>query len=304
MKIGFSLNIEQNDADSGKQFFIRLAKEMKNLGIDIDNKKPDVYLRLDGDKPNKKAKINVLRLDGLWFNISQDYKKRNKNIIKSIKESDALIYQSNFCYKAYHNFLGIDKKYSIIFNGADPNDFLSRQKENLFLANCKWRPHKRLNCIIDSFLLALDKGIDSDLIITGNIDKKINHPKIKYIGWQNSDNIKIFLSKAIASLHLTWLDWCPNAMIESIVSNCPVIYSASGGHIEIGSGCGISIKDTDWNFKVCDLYNPPPINIEEVANAIIQMKDNLSNNTINNERFYISTIAKQYLFYFKKLTNQ
>ena len=74
MKIGFSVDTNKKDAGSGKhKFFIRLAKEFKKNNIVIDNKNPNVYIYLPGDKPNKKAKINILRLDNraddmfYWF---------------------------------------------------------------------------------------------------------------------------------------------------------------------------------------------------------------------------------------------
>jgi len=299
--IGFSIDVNCQNPDSGKhKFFIRLAKEFIKLGICINNYNPEIYLRLPLDKVNKKAKINVLRLDGLIMNKDQDYKNKNKKILKSINESDAIIYQSKFCYKAYHNFLGVNKKFEIIYNGADPEEFLPRKIENFFLANCKWRPHKRLKYIIKSFLLSEEMGLHSKLIITGNPDYKIKHKHIRYVGWQNGKDLKILLSQAIANIHLAWIDWCPNSVIESVVAACPLIYTNSGGNKEISDGFGIEINDTPWDYKACYLYKPPPIILKDVAKAMIKIKkEPLILKSM--DKFDIKNIALKYISFFDQL---
>lgn len=301
MKVGFDRKTNKTEGKSGKdKFFIRLASAMSNFGVEITNKKPDVYLRLTGSELNKKAKINILRLDGLWFNTDQKYENKNRRIKKDIRKSDALIYQGVFCRDAYEKFLGIKKKeYKIIQNGADLNEFNKRSPENFFLASCRWRPHKRLKDIIKSFILAVENGLDSNLVVTGVPDIKIEHDRITYVGWQNTKQLKELLSKAIASIHLTWLDWCPNAMVESIVAGCPVIYSKSGGHPELALNNGIGIEDEAWSFKACELYNPPKIDRKEVAEAFIKIKE--QSVKIDSSYLHIDNIANKYINYFEKL---
>ncbi len=302
MKIGFCLEVNKKDADSGKhKFFIRLAREMKKNNIIIDNKNPDVYIFLAGMKPSKKAKLNILRLDGLIMNSRWDYKAKNKKILKAIKQSDGVIYQGKFCKDAYNKFLNVNKKpYAIIPNGASFDEFLEREPKNFFLANCKWRPHKRLKEIVKSYLLAVEMGLKSDLRITGKEDYKKEHPKIKYLGWQKYEKLKILLSNAVASFHLTWLDWCPNSMVESIVSNCPIIYTKSGGQVELGESSGIGIKDTQWKFNVIDLYNPPKIDRKKVAEAMLFMENNKNKEYSIRKDLDIKNVCKKYIDYFRK----
>jgi len=302
MKIGFNFDSSIKEAPDGKhQFFIRLSKQFREKGIIIENKKPDIFIRLPGEKINKKAKINILRLDGLIMNTRWEYKSRNKNILRSIKVSDGLIYQGRFCEQAYRKFLGIkNKSFAIIPNGANSTEFSERNVKNFFLANGRWRPHKRLESIINSFLKSLDKGLDSDIIVTGDPDKKVKHPRIKYVGWQKRKELKKLLSGAISSIHLTWLDWCPNSMIEAIVARCPVIYTKSGGHNEIANNSGISISDTYWDWHPIDLYDPPKINHDEVANAMIKLKKEKTEYPINN-RLSIDVVSEEYIKYFKEM---
>jgi glycosyltransferase involved in cell wall biosynthesis len=302
MKVGFSFDSSTKSAPDGKhQFLIRLATQFKKMGIIIDNKKPDIFIRLPRESCNKKAKVNIERIDGLIMNTRWNYKVKNRKISQSIGRSDALIYQGKFCEKAYRKFLKVkDKPFAIIPNGASSKEFLERNPKNFFLANSKWRPHKRLKPTVKCFLKALEKGLDADLVVTGKPDNKIKHPRIKYVGWQNRKQLTKLLSKAIASIHLTWLDWCPNSMVEAIVARCPVIYTISGGHREIAENNGIGIKDTYWNWDLIDLYRPPKLNRSEVADAMIKLKKEKIEYPVNS-RLDIKNVAEEYLKFFKTM---
>ena len=155
--------------------------------------------------------------------------------------------------------------------------------------------------IVKCYLLALEMGLKSDLIITGEGDYKKDHSKIKYLGWQKYKNLKVLLSNAIASLHLTWLDWCPNSMIEAIVSGCPIIYTKSGGQTELGEGSGIGIEDTQWKFNVIDLYDPPKIKRKKVAEAMLFLENNKDKRYKERKDLEIKNICNQYINYFKEL---
>ena len=117
MKIGFSFDaLSTKDYFDGKhKFLTRLAKQMNNTGVIIDNKKPDVYIFLPGEKLCLEAKLNVVRVDGLIMNTRWNYKEKNNKILKSIKKSDALIYQGIFCKESYNRFLGVKKSLTLLF---------------------------------------------------------------------------------------------------------------------------------------------------------------------------------------------
>jgi glycosyltransferase involved in cell wall biosynthesis len=303
MKVSFNIDLNAKDADSGKgKFLLRLAGAMRDLGHEVvrSSSSADVHILLPCEKMNSKAKINVVRVDGLILNSEQNYKGKNAALLKSIQKGGAVVYQTQFCRIAYESFLKVRKKNAVIHNGANPTGFLPREVGNFFLANCKWRPHKRLKDIVGAYLTALDMGLDADLIVTGDPDFRKDHPRIQYVGWKGIDAIRGYLSNAIATLHLTWLDWCPNSMIESIVAKCPTIYTDSGGQAEIGEDTGIRISDRQWNFqKACKLYSPPSLDLNTVAAAMIEMKKNCMQ--IDKPCFHIENIAKEYIEYFDKL---
>ena len=253
MKVFFAEDISR--VDSGKHKFLnRLSKCLIDSGIEISKNKPDIFLHLGRNMDScSNYKKSIIRLDGLILNNKQNYKKANKKLSNAIGHSDAVVYQSDFSKQAYEKFLGINKENICIPNGADTSEFPSRNVQDFFLASCRWRPHKRLKDICESFIYAKNKGLKSRLIIAGDPDFKIKHTDIDYIGWIKPKKLNILLSKAVGCIHLSWLDWCPNSMIESIVAGCPVIYSDSGGSSEIGQKAGIGIRDKQWDFTPCDL---------------------------------------------------
>lgn len=300
MKICISEDI--NRIDSGKHKFLnRLSTELKRNGCNFVNNDADILLHIGRNITGKRAKKIVMRIDGLILNKSQPYEKNNRKILKYINRSDAVIYQSDFCRDAYEKFLGVEKDNVCIHNGADPSEFLKRNIENYYFTYCRWRPHKRHINICKGFIRALDTGLDSTLYIGGEVDKKerINHSKIKYLGWMLPEEIKERLSHAISTIHLSWLDWCPNSMVESIMAGCPIIYSDSGGSKEIGVFGGIPIHDTQWDFTPTFLYDPPWIDENKIAEALVK----INNKTIdvNKEVLDIKNIAKEYLSFFRKV---
>lgn len=300
MRVGFNIDTNISNNASGRyKFIIRLANEFRRRGVEVNNKKHDVFVGLPKLPFSLTAKINILRLDGITFNTKKKvYKKRIKELFKSIEKSDALVYQGEFCKQAHEKFLGVkSKRHKIISNGVDPGEFLPRAVKNYFLASCKWRPRKRLKDVIQSFLMALDMGLDSDLIVCGGEDYRVEHERITYLGWQSGEELKHLLSEAIASLHFAWLDCFPNSMVESIVAGCPVIYTMSGGQAEVGKDSGIAIKDKEWDFKAYDSNVPPPIDIREAAEAFLEIKEN----KIERPDLDIREVCNQYIEFFKEL---
>ena len=103
-------------------------------------------------------------------------------------------------------------------------------------------------------------------------------------------------------MHLAWIDWCPNSVVEYICNNKPVIYANSGGTKYIVKGNGVSIGDIDWNFNPLDLYNPPKINKEEVVDAMfLLLKKKM---IIKNSHIDIYNIASEYKSFFEEVLSK
>ena len=301
----------------GKSLFMRrLADEFrKRYDISVVSEgKADISLNVIGIKHNQ-SKKKILRLDGVWHDTRKLWRRKNKALKNSMNQADGVIYQSNFARRMCDIFLGEPKcPTKVIFNGSDPTVYDNVKSEcffnkPVFLACSKWRPHKRLRDIIESFLLA--NISNSALIVVGDIansgiSKKemsnyVYHHNIFYHGKVHQNVLISILKSVTASIHLCWFDACPNSVVEAIVAGVPVICNNTGGTWEIvgPSGGIICTVDEPYNFKPVDLYNPPSINRDCIADALIRCSEDQIQ--ITRDHVLIKNIADQYLSFIESL---
>ena len=302
----------------GKSLFCyRLAQALMAKGIDVtDNPEYDVDVSLNVIRiKHTKAKVKLLRLDGVWHDTGKNYLQKNESIKKDLNNADGVVYQSKYARQMCDRYLGKPKvPGKVIYNGTDVSYYEKVKpamcnEKNVFMAFSKWRPHKRLNDAIESFLLADIK--DSILIVAGNVensgvDSKIldgyfSLPQIKYIGNASQDVLASFLKIAKASIHLCWFDACPNSVIEALAAGVPVICNNTGGTKELIDLCGgyICHVDKPYDMKPVDLYHPPKIKRRLVANALIDSVQNEAR--IKNEPIKIEYVADNYISFMKEL---
>ena len=307
---------------TGKDFFCcRLYAELKRQGANlIDNPEEphDISLHNVKLKKNKaNSKFKVLRIDGVCHNSSMDYKKQNKQISKSLRSSAGVIYQSQFSKKICDKYLGVFKGKSVVINnGADPKFYknilpIDTGFKNVFLSFSRWRPHKRLRDIIESFLLSDIE--DSCLFISGDItqsglsEKEINKYfslfNVKCLDSLSQEEMAGYLKSSKAFIHLCWADSCPNAVVEAICSGTTVISNNVTGTPEIVSQSNGILVDIDKEFDLnpCDLYNPPVINRQLIADAIVE--SSINKREIINSHVNINNVANRYYDFFERIVN-
>jgi glycosyltransferase involved in cell wall biosynthesis len=297
---------------SGRGYFLNtLAKELPNHGVEVVFGDADHDVSLHPVRLWKKTrKPRILRIDGVYHDTGKDWKAKNIGIKDSVSKADGVIYQSNFSLTMAKAYLDLpEEKSTTIFNGAKVEDkkydYIFSCK-NIFLAVSKWRPHKRLTDTIESFLLA---GIDdSQLIVIGDtrnsscdVFKYSDNKKIVFAGpILDRDILMQYYHHAIASIHLCWFDSCPNSVVEAICRKCPVITNNVGGtHELVGpSGGVICIIDKPYDLFPVDLYHPPRIDRNIVANAIVAVSKKRPK--ITAVHVDIKNIALQYKKYFER----
>jgi len=295
---------------SGRSFFLNaLAEELPNHGVEVvyGDAEHDISLHpIRLWRKTKKPKI--LRIDGVYHNTAIDWKAKNENIKDSAHKSDGIICQSKFSKIMAMMYLEIPEcKTKVIFNGVkiEENKYdYSFDCKLPFMAISRWRPHKRLTDIIESFLLA--NLNESQLLIFGDISKSDcdiykykNNNKIVYAGTiTDRDKLKSYYHYAIASIHLCWFDSCPNSVVEALSCGCPVITNNVGGTCELVAPSGGIVCNIDkpYDYFPVDLYHPNPIDRNIVAEAIINVSKNKPG--IKNNHIDIKVIAKQYKEYF------
>jgi len=308
----------KEEPKTGKGLFIkRLHDEFIKMGIRVilkPSEKSDIALHVTKMKYKTNSKKNIVRFNGVYHDKKIDYKYFNSQIRTHADKADALIFQSKFGQQMFEKYIGKykNKPRTVIFNGSTTQDnaktIQSKFKYN-FLAFSRWRPHKRLKTIVKSFLLA--DIPDSCLWIAGDtINSGMDRNKMKKIFSENNINrlgeikqskISRYLKLCDAVIHICWVDVCPNSVVESICSGKTVICNNVGGTQEIVMPSGGIVCDIDepYDLKPVDLYNPPKIDVNIVANA---MKESIKQkNDICLDHVEIGNIAKQYMAFFEKI---
>ena len=259
----------------------------------------------------------VLRLDGIAFDAKETIgpnKKINKPIFESIMNASGVVYQSVFTKALIESYLGFEKKpFQIIGNGVDlkhfsPSGNNHRDRLNIpsdaivMLTSAAWRSHKRLNDILKIFFHLEKEGHDDiHLIIIGGGSEIIpKHDRIHCSGLVRPDNLPAWYRSGDFFIYLSWLDNCPNTVVEAVASGLPVICTNQGGTKEIieRTSAGIVVNaDKPYHFGLVDMYNPPKPHYRKIVDAISEVKQNLDTykRRIDPRGIDISLIAKEYL---------
>lgn len=294
---------------TGKGFFLnRLKSSLSELGVKcVHNPKidHDVYLDYVSFKL-KSNKPHILRLDGVNYTHSKRSNAENKIIQKSVSKADAVVFQSEFCNDAVRRRIKVSCFTEVIMNGDNPNRFNhikpadSDYRLNLFTA-ARWRRHKRLKEIVKSFLLW--DNADSCLWIAGQADYQVNHPRIRYLGPLSQSQLASYYRLANAFIHISYIDSCPNAVVESICSGTPVLSNNVGGNPEVvgesGEVCDI---DKPYNWKTINPYKPPRVDLSVIAEGMAKVVS--GNYNCNRSDLNINTVAKKYISLVGKMSNK
>jgi len=303
----------------GKSLFCyRLGNALKDMGVlVVGQSEPNIDVALHPIRidPSIKAAKHVVRIDGVYHNNKQLYEKKNASIKKSVHQADGVVYQSYHSKRLADAFVGETKAPStIIYNGSKSSFYDTHNADTYHpsaIAFAKWRPHKRLKDIVESFLLiANPKNV---LFVVGDTEKSGLSPydinaytatgNIIFTGDLSQMQLRDLLSRVMASIHLCWFDACPNSVVEALCAGVPVISNNVGGTPELLEKVGLKRLicpiDKPYDYKPCDLYNPPPINTRLVGDQIRRCLRKPQK--FDNTPLQIENVAKQYLDFFEKV---
>lgn len=234
-----------------------------------------------------KVKPMMLRLDGIYFNSEQAFNEQNAPIKFAYNNADVVVFQSEFNKKLTENWFGPHKNGVVIHNASDSTLFDQVNTDiwnqvvdpTLEVWSCasSWRPHKRLADNVRYFLEFAP--LDAVLMIAGkdaqSYLKNIKIPdsrSILYVGELNYPTLLSLYKRSSTFIHLSYLDHCPNVVVDAQAAGCFTICSSTGGTSEIVSN-GKVILEQEWDYKPCELYNPPIMNFSN--STIIKNKSNL-----------------------------
>jgi glycosyltransferase involved in cell wall biosynthesis len=283
MKISLSRHFEKGKA-KGLSKFGKLLTDclVSKYGIKIvsQNKKSDIHLSAISGPANYGAKKNVLRIDGVYYDVNR--MNMNRPIKKAIQLFDGVVFQSHWSKVFAETMLKVKaKRFSVIYNGTDHRLYvpdkinISKPHDKMFVCCAEWRVNKRLKTIAEAFLSAKNKtSLDIGLFVIGKPDVIIKDPAIHYLGKIGSE-LRDYLNQSDYMCHICHLDACPNSVVEGLSAGLPVLCNNIGGTPEIVQKSGISLNlDDKFNFKPIKSMSsvgPKKVNTNIVSQGIIDM---------------------------------
>ena len=274
MRIQFE-NVDFQSRSGPNGFGLKLARSLTQIGHSIVGENPDV--RLTFINGSNTFRPNVLRLDGIYFNSEQDWQRMNAPIKASYNFANAVIVQSEFNKRLTEKYFGVRDGIHVIHNGTDTS-FIDKipaavlgggiPRENVWMCASAWRPHKRLSDNIRLFLEL--SGKDDVLLVAGkdaqnHTGSNPNDSRVKFIGDLDWESMIACMKASSKFIHLSWLDHCPNVVVDANACGCTVYCSSSGGTREIAGKGAVVIEEEEWDMIPVILYNPPKINFSSLS---------------------------------------
>jgi len=293
-------------------FMHRLITYMQKYDIvKLVDKQPDVYLSTVWQGKAPKGCKTVYRAASVYYN-SCERKRRglNKKIAAAIRTSDLVIYQTHFARKLcekvlgkYYNYKVKARKRVIIINGFDKSEYdkvasAKKKRQHRFIACSDWTVAvKRGDVVVRAFCKAKIK--DAELIMIGKIvpkemgiaRKHIKSGKIKTLGPRPDSVVMSYLKSEAIFVHLSYVESCPNAVVEALSFGCPVVCNNIGGTPEVVQDSGIIAKcDDEFVFK----RRPVDMTIRHFSPIINALQQSIELEGVNREDLSMKRCAQQY----------
>ena len=267
MKIQFE-NVDFSSRSGPNGFGLKLARHFVSMGHELTNESPSV--RLSFIQSRNDFSPNVLRLDGIYFNSAQNWEKMNEPILSSYRHADAVIVQSKFDRKLIETFFGSRENLYVVHNGTNFDAIdqilpaeINVDREKVWMCASAWRSHKRL---IDNIRLFQNFSQTDHVILVAGSDAQqylsennIVDDRIKILGDLSWPQLISCMKASKFFVHLSWLDHCPNVVIDARASGCEIFCSSEGGTKEVAGLNASVVKEDEWKMAPTQLYQPPPI---------------------------------------------
>jgi glycosyltransferase involved in cell wall biosynthesis len=260
----------------------------------------------------------VLRVDGISFDLAlgaEELDRRNNPIFDGIDSATGVIFQACFCRDLIARFHRLPAcPYTIIPNGVDIDIFSPRginhrdslgipMESVVFMSSAKWRAHKRLDAVIKAFVQFQEiSGKSAYLVVLGALDKVPDGipDRVYLIGHVSSDDLPAWYRSADLFLFLSWLDYCPNTVVEALACGLPVVCTNQGGTRELVemTGGGIVVEaDAPYAFQPLELYRPPQPDSDAVLRGVLEAVEHRHelSASIDRKAIDIDVVARKYV---------
>lgn len=203
-----------------------------------------------------------------WY--EGDWQYQNQRMARSFHCADHVFYQSEFCRKAAHRFLGArEGPGEILYNAVDTQRFRPQADATgqclsgiTFLLTGKIGAHLfyRVKSTLQGLAEARKRGLEAKLVIAGGLDLAARNATrqlvtdlkldgcIRIVGPYIQAEAPLLYASAQAYITTKHQDPCPNAVLEAMACGLPVLYSNTGGVPElVGTEAGVAMDcDEDW----------------------------------------------------------
>ena len=330
MQIGFALN----RGNSGPQLFLqRLRRSMEIHGLAKTSLfcNPFNSVNLYANRKHRLpwAKPYFFRADGVCFDnqlSAEERAFRNKELVLGANGALGVIFQSRFARQMYKEILDVNPKNSVIVpNGTDLTLFAPGTPEEIraqrarwnipeesfvCLTSAAWRAHKRLPSVIRVFE-QVQRALKQEcyLVVIGEQrDTSLSsNSHILSLGRMQNAEMHRCLKAADVYLFFSWLDGCPNSVIEAMASGLPVVCTDQGGTRELveSANGGIVAEGADepFPFQLTDLYHPPVPDEKLLTESVLKVHDDLAayKKNIRREVLDIDLAAEKYVSFIKRI---
>ena len=215
MKI--SISGEPNASKGGRQGFLAMLaanlSDKHSCVIVGEKDKSDIHLNSISGKI-KKGSINVLRIDGIYYD--KERLSKNKSIVKSAKEHDHVVFQSEFSKINFEKLTNNKVKNSVIFNGTERRSTASISDNKMIACSAKWRVNKRLEGLVEAVAIARKNTKENiKLKVIGDPDCSLPEFCIN-TGHIDNKMVQKELSGCQAFAHICHIESCPNSVVEAL----------------------------------------------------------------------------------------
>lgn len=206
----------------------------------------------------------VVNQDGVAYPgwAGEETEEVNRPLRRALLAADHVLYQSAFAKQSADLFLGEPQgAWEVLPNAVDVNRFTPPEAPPsagpVLLLGGDQTQEYRVELALHTLSALVPAHEDARLLVTGRlvgdaqplIDSLGLRERVRLLGEYTQRDAPAILSQAHVLLHTKVKDPCPTLVLEAMACGLPVVYSASGGTVElVGDEAGIGVPHPEsWD---------------------------------------------------------